>query len=89
MRVSSWAERSRHPAQELADIGAGDQAWTGLHRHPCSAASQPQREAQAHAGVATSVVDGVASPWQPQRQPSPGQATHWHEKVEAMFMNLS
>ncbi len=60
-----------------------------MQRQPCSAASQPQREAQAHAGAAASVVDEVESAWQPQRQLEPGQSTHWHEKVDGKFMKVS
>lgn len=62
--------------------------WGELQRQPCSAASQPQLQAQAHAWVATSGVDGVELAWQPQRQLEPGQSTHWHV-VDRKFMKIS
>ena len=79
----------RAAAPTLRLVGAGGQDWGRPQRQPCSAASQPQRELQAHAWASTRVVDGVASAWQPQRQLEPGQSTHWHEEVEGTFMKVS
>jgi hypothetical protein len=35
------------------------------------------------------VIDGVDLAWQPQRQLSPGQLTHWHGKVAIVLMKFS
>jgi hypothetical protein len=76
-------------ALDLVGVEAVDQDCMGMQRQPCSAPSQPQREAQVQAWPATGVVDGVDMASQPQRQPPPGQSTHWHEKVEVVFMKVS
>ena len=87
--VAAATNVGRAAERTLRLVRPDGQDWGGVQRQPCSAASQPQREAQAHAWVATSGVDGVASPWQPQRQLEPGQSTHWHERVEGRFMKVS
>jgi hypothetical protein len=59
-------------------------------RQTCPAAPQPQPGPQRQAWPATAAaVGGVTLAWQPQRQPAPGQSTHWHEGFEGVFMEIS
>jgi hypothetical protein len=57
-------------------------------RQPCSAASQPQPDAQAHAAApARSACD--APSWQPHEQVLPAQVVQGHEEVSSGSMDSS